>query len=285
MKKYLLNILIFVMFFGGLAVLLYPSFSNYMNEQAQSTVIASYLAELDALSDEKKSEELEAARAYNSQLLSMLSVMDSNEIGQSEQYLTTLNLTESGIMGVLDIPRINVHLPIYHGTSDSVLQVAVGHLPASSLPVGGKGTHAILSAHTGLPSARLFTDLDELRINDMFTIQVMNETLVYQVSDILVVEPSDPSELFIAEDEDLVTLLTCTPYGINSHRLLVRGARVAFEEAERAGVFIERDAVQLDKMLLIPFAVIPADLIYFIFIAVRVRKQRSQKSKGRETAL
>jgi len=244
MKKYLLNILIFVMFFGGLAVLLYPSFSNYMNEQAQSTVIASYLAELDALSDEKKSEELEAARAYNSQLLSMLSVMDSNEIGQSEQYLTTLNLTESGIMGVLDIPRINVHLPIYHGTSDSVLQVAVGHLPASSLPVGGKGTHAILSAHTGLPSARLFTDLDELRINDMFTIQVMNETLVYQ-----------------------------------------GGARVAFEEAERAGVFIERDAVQLDKMLLIPFAVIPADLIYFIFIAVRVRKQRSQKSKGRETAL
>lgn len=233
---------------------------------------------LQSLRAIKRAAELEKAREYNRNLLSWLATADSSAIGDSPRYLGTLNLSGDGLMGAIDIDKINVHLPIYHGASDSVLQVGAGHLPETSLPVGGESTHAIISAHTGLPSAKLFTDLDELEIGDMFKITVLGEELVYQVDQIKVVEPYETGNMRIIQGRDYVTLLTCTPYGINTHRLLVRGARVTLEEAEKAGMFVETDGVFLDKTLLIPFAVVPADFIYLFWIIAKTGKKRKQET-------
>lgn len=279
MKNFLFNFLICLFFFGGLVVMLYPAISNRINEKHQSSVIANYKKTVDEAGDEMRAEELEKAREYNKNLLSMLSYKDSSLIGQSPEYLGTLNLSGDGLMGVIDIDKINVHLPIYHGASDSVLQVGAGHLPETSLPVGGEGTHAVISAHTGLPSAKLFTDLDELEEGDMFKITVLNEELIYKVDQITVVEPYETSNMRIIAGKDYVTLLTCTPYGINSHRLLVRGERITVEEAEKAGFFVETDGVFLDKTLLIPFAVVPADFIYLLWIIAKTGKKRKQETQ------
>lgn len=261
--------------------MLYPAVSNRINEKHQSSVIANYKKIVDEAGDELRAAELEKAREYNKNLFSLLSTMDSNEIGQSSEYLNTLNLSGDGLMGAIDIDKVNIHLPIYHGASDTVLQVGAGHLPETSLPVGGEGTHAIISAHTGLPSAKLFTDIDELEIGDMFKITVLGEELVYQVNQIKVVEPYDTGDMRIIKGKDYVTLLTCTPYGINSHRLLVRGERITLEEAEKAGMFIETDGVFLDKTLLIPFAVVPADFIYLLWIIAKTGKNRKQKTSSK----
>lgn len=274
MRNFIYNVLIVLLFFGGLGVILYPAISNRINEQHQSSVIANYKQVIDEVGEERRAEELEKARKYNKDLLSLLSVTDPDTIGESSEYLSVLNLSGNGVMGSIDIDKINVHLPIYHGASDSVLQVGAGHLPETSLPIGGEGTHAIISAHTGLPSAKLFTDLDELKNGDMFKITVLNEELVYQVDQVRIVEPYETSNMRIVEGKDYVTLLTCTPYGINSHRLLVRGERIATEEAEKAGFFVETDGVFLDKTLLIPFAVIPADFIYLLWIIAKTGKKR-----------
>lgn len=267
--------------------MLYPAVSNLVNEKHQSSVIAGYKQEADAIGAEQRAAELRKAQQYNAELLSMLSVMETDEIEHSEEYLNRLNLSGSGVMGSIDIDKINVHLPIYHGTSDSVLQVGAGHLAVTSLPVGGGGTHAIISAHTGLPSAKLFTDLDELKTGDMFKINVLDEILVYKVDQIKVVEPYDTADMRIFEGKDYVTLLTCTPYGINTHRLLVRGVRIPYEEAEKAGLFVEIDAVYLDKTLLIPFAVIPADLvcIFLILSKNKIRKKRQSDFFGQIAVL
>lgn len=274
MKNFLFNALICLLFFGGLAIMLYPAVSNLINEKHQSSVIAVYKQEADAVGAAQRAAELEKARRYNAELLTKLSVMESDALERSAEYLNLLNLSGSGVMGSIDIDKINIHLPIYHGTSESVLQVGAGHMAVTSLPVGGENTHAIISAHTGLPSAKLFTDLDELKIGDMFKINVLDEILVYKVDQIKVVEPYDTADMRIFEGRDYVTLLTCTPYGINSHRLLVRGARIPYEEAEKAGLFVEIDAVYLDKTLLIPFAVIPADLICIVWILSKSGKKR-----------
>lgn len=277
MKNFIFNLLICLLFFGGLGVILYPAVSNRINEKRQSSVIAGYKQIVDEAGDEQRAKELEKAREYNKRLLSVLSAADSSAIGQSSEYLGTLNISGDGVMGVVDIDKINVHLPIYHGASDSVLQVGAGHLPETSLPVGGESTHAIISAHTGLPSAKLFTDIDELEIGDMFKITVLDEELVYRVDKIRIVEPYDTSDMRIISGKDYVTLLTCTPYGINTHRLLVRGERITAEEAEKAGFFVETDGVFLDKTLLIPFAVIPADFIYLLWMISKTGKRSGKK--------
>lgn len=259
--------------------MLYPAVSNRVNEKHQSSVIANYKKIVDEVGEERRAAELEKARKYNSELLAWLSTVDSSVIGNSPKYLGTLNLSGDGLIGAIDIDKINVHLPIYHGASDSVLQVGAGHLPETSLPVGGESTHAVISAHTGLPSAKLFTDLDELKIGDMFKITVLNEEFVYKVDQIKIVEPYETGNMRIIEGKDYVTLLTCTPYGINSHRLLVRGERITLEEAEKAGMFVETDGVFLDKTLLIPFAVIPADFIYLLWIIAKTGKNRRNENK------
>lgn len=276
MKNFLINAVLLLVFAAGLGLLLYPSVSNMINERNQSTVITQYKQETDELAVEERKRILEEARAYNENLPTFFATEDSESIAASALYNNTLNAGGNGVMGVLHIDKINVNLPIYHGTSESVLQVAVGHLPATSLPVGGVNTHAVLSAHTGLPSAKLFTELDKMELGDMFTITVMDETLVYKIDDISVVLPHEVDSLRIFKDQDYVTLVTCTPYGINSHRLLVRGTRIQLEEAEEIGLFVETDAVFLDKALMVPVAVIPVIIVYFVWVAVRTSGKRKK---------
>lgn len=276
MKNFIINAVLLLVFIAGLAILMYPSVSNMINERNQSTVITQYKQETDELAVEERKRILEEARAYNETLPTLFATEDSESIAASALYNNTLNAGGNGVMGVLHIDKINVNLPIYHGTSESVLQVAVGHLPATSLPVGGVNTHAVLSAHTGLPSAKLFTELDKMELGDMFTITVMDETLVYKIDDISVVLPHEVDALRIFKDQDYVTLVTCTPYGINSHRLLVRGSRIELEEAEEIGLFVETDAVFLDKALMVPVAVIPVIIVYFVWVAVRTSGKRKK---------
>lgn len=227
---------IIILFLAGLSLLLYPLVANQWNSYRQSRLISTYESEVMNLEEEGSVDyeaEWERANAYNASLLPSI-LPDSFAIAQASdepdaEYMASLNLTGDGMMGTIEIPKISVKLPIYHTTEASVLEKAAGHLEGSSLPVGGENTHAVISAHRGLPSASLFTDLDQLEMGDHFLIHVLNETLAYEVDQIQVVEPEDTASLAVEAGEDLVTLLTCTPYGVNSHRLLVRGHRVAYD--------------------------------------------------------
>lgn len=261
MKNFLINCALLLLFLCGMGLILYPTISNMINERNQSEVITRFEEDIDHIAEQERTAAIEAARAYNADLPDLLATENSITMEQNARYHSTLNLTGNGIMGALRIDKIRVNLPIYHGTSDEVLQVAVGHLPATSLPVGGVNTHAVLSAHTGLPSARLFTDLDRLETGDVFMITIPGETLIYQVDQICVVEPEDAADLRILEGGDYVTLVTCTPYGINSHRLLVRGTRIYPSAEEQADMMVESDAVFLDKIVLVLVAVFPTIVI------------------------
>lgn len=239
MKRHIPTILFSLIFLAGLSLLLYPFTANQWNTYRQSRLISSYdesVAELEEGGLIDYTAEWERAYAYNESLIPYIlpdsfSTAEVPEEG-SEEYLSCLNLTGDGMMGYVQIPKINVKIPVYHTTNEDVLQKGAGHLPGSSFPVGGEGTHTVISAHRGLPSAALFTDLDKLQEGDYFLLSVLDDMLCYQVDQITVVEPTDTSTLTAVEGEDLATLLTCTPYGVNSHRLLVRGHRVPYEEAE-----------------------------------------------------
>lgn len=224
MKKTFGNIIVAVLFFVGIGCLLYPTVANWWNQLHQSYAVASYM-KMTAAEDKDYSFVKEEARVYNEKLINDMSRWNFTKEEEAE-YETLLSITKSGILGCVEIPKINVSLPIYHGTDESVLQIAVGHMKGSSLPIGGEGTHSVLSAHTGLPSAKLFTDIDQLEIGDIFMIQILDELLTYEVERIVVAEPKEMEYLSIEEEKDYCTLLTCTPYGINTHRLLVRGQRV-----------------------------------------------------------
>ena len=232
MKKHLPNLLLAVVLLAGLALLLYPSVSNYINTRHQSHAVSTYEAQISTLSAEDYAPLREAADAYNASLVENKDRFLQTEEAAAE-YNALLNPTGNGIMGYVEISKIGVKLPIYHGTDDSVLQVGAGHLEGTSLPVGGAGTHCAISGHRGLPSAMLFTDLDKLVVGDTFEIHVLDQVLVYQVDQILVVEPSNVDALAIEPGKDYCTLITCTPYGVNSHRLMLRGVRVenAMEQA------------------------------------------------------
>ena len=224
MKKHSGTILLVLIFFVGLAVMLYPTISDYINQRNQTRVVNSYAQQVDSLSDADYTAYFDAADVFNQEIAA-----DPDALYHADHfstYSTTLDVTGTGIMGYITIPRIGVELPIYHGTSDAVLQVAAGHLEGTSLPVGGESTHAVISAHRGLPSAKLFTHLDRLEVGDTFTITVLDRELTYEVDKISIVLPTEVDELKVVDGKDYVTLMTCTPYGINTHRLLITGTRV-----------------------------------------------------------
>lgn len=239
MKHKITKFILPIFFLAGLSLLLYPLISNEWNEYRQSKLISSYeevIAEQTTVGMIDYGEERTEALTYNEALqpyvLPDSFAIAANQEEPDEEYMSCLNLTGDGMMGYVEIPKIDVKIPIFHTTSDRVLEKAAGHLEGSSLPVGGEGTHAVISAHRGLPSAALFTDLDQLVEGDYFFLTVLDERLCYQVDQVSVVEPSDTSGLAAEDGKDLVTLMTCTPYGVNSHRLLVRGSRVEYEEIE-----------------------------------------------------
>lgn len=239
MKKKLPTIIICIMFLAGLSLLLYPFVSDKWNTYRQERLISDYdaqIAEKEGKGQIDYESEWEKARAYNEALLPSI-LPDSFAVAsasdeEDEEYVSSLNLNGDGMMGQVEIPKLDVKVPIYHTTDEEVLEKAAGHLEGSSLPIGGESTHSVISAHRGLPSAKLFTDLDKMEKGDHFLISVLDETLCYEVDKISVVEPDETDGLAVEEGEDYVTLLTCTPYGVNSHRLFVRGHRVPYEEVE-----------------------------------------------------
>ena len=272
MKNKLSTIILVIVFVAGLSLLLYPTVSNYWNSLHASQAVSNYVEEVKNLNAEEYDEMLKAAEEYNNSLLNRnTNYALSDE--QREIYESTLNLNGTGIMGYIEISAINVSLPIYHGTEDSVLQVAVGHVDWSSLPVGGESTHCVLSGHRGLPSAKLFTNLDKLVEGDTFVIRVLDEVYTYKVDQILIVEPEDVSALTIEDGKDLCTLVTCTPYGINSHRLLVRGYRV--ENADEAiAVRVTSDAIQIEPIIVASLMAAPVLLILLIIVLCSGNKKK-----------
>ena len=281
MKNKITTILLFLLFLIGLSLLLYPTVSDYWNSLHQSRAITHYEEKVADLDDETYLKLWDEASIYNESLLDRTNSYVLTEEQQAE-YNELLNLDENGIMGHIEIPSLNVSLPIYHGTAESVLQIAIGHLEWTSLPVGGESTHCVLSGHRGLPSAKLFTDLDQLVPGDQFMLQILDETLTYEVDQILIVEPQDTDALQIVEGQDYCTLVTCTPYGINTHRLLVRGHRVETQEEART-VRVTADAIQIEPLMVAPLVGIPMLLILLIIIMAndsrRARRRRRVTKK------
>ena len=261
-----------LIFILGLGLLAYPSVSDYWNSFHQSEAIMSYSDTVSDMTDDQYKEIIDSARQYNEEHPLNWNVTASD----IEAYNQELNFNQDGIMGYIEIPKIDVKLSIFHGTDEKVLQTSIGHLEGTSLPVGGLGTHSVLSGHRGLPSARLFSDLDKLREGDIFTIHVLNETFTYQVDQIRVVEPTDLSTLIVDPKKDLLTLVTCTPYGVNTHRLLVRGHRI--ENVDGAASVIS-DAVQIKAIFIAPFIAVPILLILLIYILIVTSKFYQRRYK------
>ncbi|HPZ00252.1 MAG TPA: class C sortase [Clostridiales bacterium] len=272
MKKNWTVLLLAVVFLLGLCLLLYPSVSNYVNTLHSTRVISAYEEALSKMTPEDYSKELEAARAYNAALARKHNDMVLTDAERAE-YTRLLDLAGMGVMGYIEIEKLNVSLPIYHGTAEEVLQEGVGHLEWSSLPVGGESTHAVISGHRGLPSAKLFTKLDKLAEGDTFVLHVLNETLTYEVDQILIVDPDDVSSLGIADGKDYVTLVTCTPYGINTHRLLVRGHRVS---NLRDAASVPADGIQLEPEMMAPLIAAPLLLGLLLYLVVATHKKKKQ---------
>ena len=272
MRKHLSTIVLVILLLIGLSLLLYPTVSDYWNSFHQTRAIATYAENVAALDNASYDAIWDAARQYNRNLLNRSNSFRLSE-EQKAEYESLLDISGQGVMGYIEIPKIDVSLPIYHGTEDPVLQVAVGHLEWTSLPVGGESTHCVLSGHRGLPSAKLFTNLDKLREGDTFLLRVLDEILTYEVDQILIVEPQDTAALEIVEGQDYCTLVTCTPYGINTHRLLVRGHRTDNIEEVKT-VRVTADAVQLEPMLVAPVVAIPMLLILLILLLLPRRRKK-----------
>lgn len=275
-KRNYTTVLLVIILVAGMVLLLYPSVSDYWNSFHQSRAIASYAENVANMDTELYEKMWEEAAAYNGQIPERKNVYVLED-EEKEKYHSLLDVSGTGIMGYVEIPVINCALPIYHGTEESVLQIAVGHLEWSSLPVGGEGSHSVVSAHRGLPSAKLFTDLDQLAVGDTFMLRVLDEVLTYEVDQILIVEPQEIEALKIEEEKDYCTLVTCTPYGINSHRLFVRGHRVENAEGARV-VKVTADAYQVEPMLVVPFIGVPlAILAFIVMLAPKKRAKRNME--------
>lgn len=229
MKRKLILILSVLLFMGAVSITAYPMIANYINDKYQSTIRTEYAQEVKAMGDGEIREAQAAATAYNERLLPIRYDREAVQAA-AESYDELLNLHGSGLMGYVEIPKIDVNLPIYHGTSEEVLQKGIGHLVGSSLPIGGEGFHSVLTGHSGLAGKRLFSDLEQLALGDCFYLHILGETLAYEVTEINRVLPHETELLTAVAGEDLCTLVTCTPYGVNTHRLLVRGSRVPYEE-------------------------------------------------------
>ena len=281
MRKHLTTIIIIVMFIVGLSVLLYPAISNYINQKNASKVIGEYNDKLENTSDDRIEDMYAQAQDYNKRLADTASAFYNPE--SVKGYDTTLDITGTGIMGYIDIDRIGVELPIYHTVDESVLGTGAGHLEGTSLPVGGESTHCVLSGHRGLPSAKLFTDLDELEVGDEFTITVLNKKLTYRIDQIKTVKPSETEDLQIESGKDYCTLMTCTPYGINSHRLLLRGVRVETAQ-DKPGIFVKNEAFRIDPLVVTPIVAVPMLVVVLIFVLVRDhRSKKKEEVRGEET--
>lgn len=263
MKKHLSTFLLILVFLAGLSLLLYPTVSDYWNSLHQSFAYSTYAERVAKMDDVDYYEYLQQARQYNARL-ARDSRLNLNPKGEAlEEYYNTLQIDDTGIMGSIMIEKLDVFLPIYHGTDDAVLQIAVGHLPGTSLPVGGPNTHMMLSGHRGLPSAKLFSDLDRMEIGDVFVVYTLDEVLTYMVDRIDVVLPYELDALRIEPGRDLCTLVTCTPYGINSHRLLVRGTRI--ETEVRTDIRVTADAQRVEPVQYMPFLIGPF-LLWVLFV-------------------
>ena len=272
-KRNLTTLLLLLMGTVGLGLILYPSFADWWNSFHQSRAVASYMEAVASMDKSMYEEMLRNADAYNAKL-SKTGIQWMLTEEQKKEYEKVLNINDTGIMGYIDIPKINVELPIYHGTDEAVLQIAVGHLEGTSLPIGGKGSHCVVSGHRGLPSARLFTDIDKLVEGDTFTLTVLNRTVTYEVDQIRIVEPTDLSDLQLDKRMDLCTLVTCTPYGINTHRLLVRGHRVANAQGEAAVI---ADAMQIESVYIAPFIAAPILVLLIIWMLIGTSRRKKLK--------
>ena len=275
-KKHAVTIVLIAVLLIGAGLLIYPSFSNYWNNYWQSRAIVDY-AEVVATLDEDIYEEIwQNAVDYNERLAESGIIWQPTE-EELADYESQLHVNDSGNMGYIEIPKINVHLPMYHGTSDEILQTSIGHIVGTSLPVGGIGSHCVLSGHRGLPSARLFSDLDKLTEGDVFILTTLDQTLTYEVDQIRIVEPTDLSNLAIDPDMDYCTLVTCTPYGINTHRLLVRGHRIA--NAQETNIRIIADALLIEPMFVAPVIAVPVLIllvIWMLFMTSGFHKRRKE---------
>lgn len=284
--NHITTIVLVLILLVGLSLLLYPSVSDYWNSFHSSRAISAYAEDVANLDEAQYEEMWSAARAYN-RALAERSTNFALSDAQKEEYEKLLDISGVGIMGYLEIPELNMSLPIYHGTEESVLQIAAGHLEWSSLPVGGESSHCVISGHRGLPSAKLFTDLDKLQEGDVFVLRVLDEVLTYEVDQIRVVEPSQVSDLEIVEGSDLCTLVTCTPYGINTHRLLVRGHRIENIQ-ESQTIRVTSDAMQIEPLIVAPIVATPVLLLLLVLLLLVLlllpkRKDPSRGGKENET--
>ena len=279
MRKHMTAIFLTFGFLVGICILLYPAFSDYWNSKTQSRAIVDYESVLDQMEPQDYSAVFEEAYTYNDTLYKTKNPLLN--YGNVPGYSEALNVTDNGMIGYLKIDRIGVELPIYHGTSEEVLNKGVGHLEGSSLPVGGENTHSVMSAHRGLPSAKLFTDLDRLEKGDTFEIIILDQVLTYQVDFIKVIEPTDLSSLQILEGGDYCTLFTCTPYGINTHRLLVRGVRIETIK-EKPVIYVSNEAFRIEPLLVTPAVAAPMLFVLLVHLLVKYReppKNAQQKKK------
>ena len=281
-KKHLVTLILMAIGLVGMGLIVYPTFADWWNNMHQSRAVASYVDAVANLDQGQYDEIIKAAEEYNARLAQsgVKWTMTEDEIAE---YESLLDITDTGIMGYIEIPLINVTLPIYHGTDESVLQVAIGHLAGTSLPVGGASSHCAVSGHRGLPSAKLFTDIDKLMAGDTWTISVLGRVYTYEVDQIRVVEPTDLSNLQITDGKDYCTLVTCTPYGINTHRLLVRGHRIENAQGEMSVI---ADGVQIEPVYVAPFLAIPMLVLLFIFLMIMtsrtMREYRAKKEAMRQ---
>ena len=267
-------------FLVGVCILLYPAFSDFWNSKTQSRAIVNYESVLNQMNQQDYSAVFEEAYVYNDMLYNTKNPMLNHK--NVPGYYEALNVTDNGMIGYVKIDRIGVELPIYHGTSEQVLSKGVGHLEGTSLPVGGENTHSVMSAHRGLPSAKLFTDLDRIEKGDTFQIIILDQVLTYQVDLIKVIEPTDISDLRIIEGGDYCTLFTCTPYGINTHRLLVRGVRIE-TITEKPVIYVSNEAFRIEPLLVTPAVAAPMLLVLLIHLLIKYREPpRNIKQEKKE---
>ena len=276
-----ITLLLILILLAGVSLLLYPTVSDYWNSFHQSRAIASYAEQVAKIDPDTYKQLWADAQAYNRSLIGKVGRYDMTD-EERAKYESLLNVSGNGIIGYIEIPSINCSLPIYHGTDEAILQIAVGHIEGTSLPVGGSGTHCVISGHRGLPSARLFTDLDKMVEGDTFMMRVLDETLIYEVDQIRIVLPDEMDDLEIEEGKDYCTLVTCTPYGINSHRLLVRGHRVE-NQVEAQDIRVTSDAIQIEPLIVAPIVALPMLLALLIILLVSGTKKTVGGKKNEKT--
>ena len=277
MKRNKIGLILVLMLFVGVCVLLYPSVSQYWNTKTQTRAVENYRDILESLKPEDYEKYFAEADEYNKSLNELPSPLTN--YNKLNGYNDILNVSGTGIMGYVTIPKLGVEIPLYHGISADVLNIACGHLEGTSLPVGGESTHSVLSAHRGLPHAKLFTELDKLEEGDTFQITVLNRTYTYQVDQIKIVKPNESNDIQIIEGEDLCTLLTCTPYGINSHRLLVRGRRI---ENAPPTLYVTSNAYKIDSLVATPVVAAPILFVLFIVLMVKYREKGTKPLISKE---